>query len=120
MKRKMMTIYLKQLFADDPAPAAGQADGQEGGKEAEEGAEEKKYSDSDLDRIINQRFARWQKAQEKKVSEAERLANMTAEEKMKALETELADLKKEKAIADISKTACFCCLHCSSARMINQ
>ena len=104
MKKNMMKNYLKQMFADDPAPAAGQADGQESGKQAEEGAE-KKYSDEDLDRIISAKFAKWQKAQERKISEAERLANMSAEEKVQSLEKELADLKKEKAIADISKTA---------------
>lgn len=102
MKNKMMELYLKQMFADDTA--AGQADGQEDGKEAENGVE-KKYSDEDLDRIISQKFAKWQKAQERKISEAERLANMSAEEKVQSLEKELADLKKEKAIADISKTA---------------
>lgn len=101
MKNEMMKNYLKQLFAED---ASDQADGQESGNQAEEGAE-KKYSDEDLDRIISQKFAKWQKAQERKISEAERLANMSAEEKVQSLEKELADLKKEKAIADISKTA---------------
>ena len=101
MKNEMMKNYLKQMFAED---ASDQAEAQDGGKQAEEGAE-KKYSDEDLDRIISQKFAKWQKAQERKISEAERLANMTAEEKVQSLEKELADLKKEKAIADISKTA---------------
>ena len=100
----MDRYYIKQMFNDDSDTGSGNADAPEG-KEAEKEAEERKYTDADLDRIINQRFARWQRAQEKKISEAEKLANMTAEEKMKALETELADLKRDKALAEISKTA---------------
>lgn len=47
--------------------------------------EEKKYSEEDLDRIINQKFAKWQRRADteiaEKVAEAEKLANMSAQEK---------------------------------------
>lgn len=70
---------------------------------------EAKYTDADLDRIINQKFAAWQKQQEKKVSEAERLSKMTAEEKanerIKQLEERLAAADKEKAVAAMSRQA---------------
>lgn len=77
-------FYLKQLFDDD----GGGADGGSGGDDGAEGADggegsggEKKYTDDDLDRIINKKFAEWQKKQEKAVKEAERLASMSAQEK---------------------------------------
>lgn len=40
-----------------------------------------KYSDADLDKIINRKFAEWKAKEEKAVKEAERLAKMTATEK---------------------------------------
>ena len=43
-----------------------------------------KYTDADVDKLINQKFAEWQKKQEKQTSEAERLGRMTAEEKANA------------------------------------
>ena len=68
---------------------------------------EAKYTDADLDRIINQKFATWQKQQEKKVSEAERLSKMTAEEKaaerVKALEDKLHGYEVAAARAEMMK-----------------
>lgn len=68
---------------------------------------EAKYTDADLDRIINQKFAAWQKQQEKKVSEAERLSKMTAEEKaaerVKALEDKLHGYEVAAARAEMMK-----------------
>ena len=104
-----------QMFADDvdgggadpKGGADGGADGGEPGTEPKGG--ELKYSDADLDRIINQKFAAWQKQQDKKVSEAERLSKMTAEEKanerIKQLEERLAAADREKAVAAMSKQA---------------
>jgi hypothetical protein len=66
-----------------------------------------KYSDADLDKIINSKFAAWQKQQEKKVSEAERLSKMTAEEKaaeeLKAIRAELDGYKTAAARAEMMK-----------------
>lgn len=68
-----------------------------------------KYTDEDVDKIIEKKFAEWQKKQEKKVSEAERLSKMTAEEKanerIKQLEERLAAADKEKAVAAMSRQA---------------
>lgn len=68
-----------------------------------------KYTDEDVDRILNKKFAEWQKNQEKKVSEAERLSKMTAEEKaserIKQLEERLAAADREKAVAAMSRQA---------------
>lgn len=70
--------------------------------------DEKKYTDADVDAIIDKKFASWQQKQDKaiadavaKVEEANRLAQMNDKEKAdherQAMETELAELKAEKA-----------------------
>ena len=114
IRKKFLNL---QLFADE-AGADGGADGSGGdgagaGEGGASGAQEQKpaakYTDEDLDRIINQKFAAWQKQQEKKVSEAERLSKMTAEEKanerIKQLEERLAAADKEKAVSAMTKQA---------------
>jgi hypothetical protein len=105
---------LLQLFADG---ADGGGDGSDNGADngangtepKEEPKAEAKYTDADLDRIINQKFAAWQKQQEKKVSEAERLSKMSAEEKanerIRQLEERIAAADKEKAVAEMTKQA---------------
>lgn len=107
-------IYKAQHFADgdgDGAEGAGGQEGQEGGQEGEgkDGQDVKKYSDKDLDQILNKRFARWQKQQQAAISEAEKLAHMSEAEKsakaMKDLQAEIAELKRDKALADVAKTA---------------
>lgn len=70
--------------------------------------EQAKYTDADVDAIINKKFASWQEKQDKaiaeavaKVEEANRLAQMNDKEKAdherKQMEDELASLKAEKA-----------------------
>lgn len=46
-------------------------------------APEKKYSDEDLNAIIDKRLARWKADQEKEKAEAKRLAEMNAQERQK-------------------------------------
>lgn len=68
-----------------------------------------KYTDEDVDKIINRKFAEWEKKQEKAVSEAKKLAEMNATEKAEyerdKLQKELDELKKANSIAEMSKTA---------------
>ena len=47
-------------------------------------APEKKYSDEDLNAILDKRFARWKADQEKEKAEAKRLAEMNAQERAEA------------------------------------
>lgn len=78
---------------------------------ANEPNEDAKYTDAQVDEIINKKFAKWKADQEKavadavadavaKVEEAHKLAQMNATEKAeherKAMEEELASLKAEK------------------------
>lgn len=75
-----------------------------------------KYTDADVDAIINKKFASWQEKQDKaiaeavaKVEEANRLAQMNDKEKAdherKQMEDELALLKAEKAHNTMMTTA---------------
>ena len=68
-----------------------------------------KYTDDDVDKLINKKFAEWQKNQEKKTSEAERLGRMTAEEKanerIKAMEDKLREYETNAARTEMTKQA---------------
>lgn len=103
-----------QLFADgaeesaeDTTQDAAQNEGKDGQQKGQQS--EVKYTDEDINRIIGQKFAKWQKEQEKKTSEAERLAKMTAEEKaaarFKALEDKLSEYERKEARANMMKQA---------------
>ena len=125
-----MTVFkgLLQAF-DDPEGGEGNKGGSDGGQKSGDkgaddkgksgsgskdddkgkGADEKKYSDADLDKIINQKFAKWQKDQEKAVSEAKKLASMTEQEKAEherdEIKKELEALKKANNMAEMGKQA---------------
>ena len=70
---------------------------------------EKKYTDEQVDDIINKKFAKWQKDQEAKITEAEKLAKMNAEEKADyeraKLEDELKELRKKDTLNSMTKIA---------------
>ena len=115
--------YLRQIFAEDGGSEGNDDKGAKGGNpgaddkggnndEAEpdsKGKDTKKYSDADVDEIINNKFAKWQREQEKKISEAEKLAGMNAQEKAEherdKLQKELDELKHANSIAEMEKTA---------------
>ena len=73
------------------------------------GADEKKYSDADVDKLIDKKFAEWQKKKDKEVDEAKKLADMNAQQKAEyerdKLQKELDDYKRKDALAEMSKTA---------------
>lgn len=113
MEKKLFDL---QLFADDGADPKAEVETPEThtDDEPDEKAKPKpqnqpKYTDEDVDKMLNQKFAEWQKKQAKAVSEAERLSKMTAEEKanerIRALEEKLAAADREKAVAAMAKQA---------------
>lgn len=69
--------------------------------------DEKKYTDADVDAIIDKKFAKWKSEQEAKENEAKKLAKMNADDKQKyqldQREQELAN--REQAIARKELTA---------------
>ncbi|MDY5135749.1 DUF4355 domain-containing protein, partial [Actinotignum timonense] len=74
---------------------------------AQQPQDETKYTDADVDALIDKKIAKWKTEQEAKETEAKKLANMNADEKQKyqldQREQELAD--REKAIARKELTA---------------
>ena len=125
-----MTVFkgLLQAFDDPEGGEGNKGDSDDGGQKSGKstdngakdgkskdggadgkGADEKKYSDADLDKIINQKFAKWQKDQEKSVSEAKKLASMTEQEKAEherdEIKKELEALKKANNMAEMGKQA---------------
>lgn len=109
------TLFDLQLFADE-ATETGSDTETTTEQTTEQSTEPKgderskaKYSDDDVDKILNKKFAEWQKTQEKKTTEAERLGKMTAEEKanerIKALEDKLAAAERKEAISAMTKEA---------------
>ncbi len=71
--------------------------------------DDKKYSDEDLDRIINEKFAKWRKKTEEEISEAEKLADMDAQQKVEyerdKLQKELDQLRKANVLNEMKSTA---------------
>lgn len=108
-------LFNLQLFADEAADTDTGTDTENTTEENEQSTEPKgkaneaKYTDDDVDKILNKKFAEWEKKQQKKTSEAERLGKMTAEEKaserIKALEDKLAEAERKEARAAMTKEA---------------
>lgn len=89
----MENIYTMnlQLFAEEETAAAGAEGSNAGGTETGEKSE-KLYSHAEVENIINRRFAKLQRESEKQaeqarkegITEGEKLANMSADERIKA------------------------------------
>ena len=114
-----------QLFADDANDAGGsdpaqavsgeKAAADQESKDQKEQKEQKndrqtaKYSDEDLDKILDKRFARWQEQKKKEVDEAKKLAEMNAQQKAEyerdQLRKELDGYKRKDALSEMTKTA---------------
>ena len=126
MKWNQFLLAGLQLFAEDGGDNGGvgadgagaDSDSSGSGSDGKKGSEPKgkegdgkkaKYTDDDLDRILNRKFAEWQKKKEKEVDEARRLASMTEEEKTKQkqadMERQLNELLSEKNRSEMMATA---------------
>lgn len=84
MKKNQLKTFLPmrlQFFAEgDPAPADPVDPTDPVDPKKPEGTE-LKYTDKDVNRIVDKKFAKWQKDQEAKLLEAEKLNKMNAAEK---------------------------------------
>lgn len=114
----MDKCFNMQLFADDTATTDTKPDAATGQKpdakpEAQKDEKkpdgEKRYTDDDVNAIIDRKFAEWQKKQQKAVDEAKKLAEMNAQEKAEyerdKLQKELDSLKKQASLSEMTKTA---------------
>ena len=70
---------------------------------------EKKYTDADIDEIVNGKFAKWQEKKEKEINEAKKLADMNAQQKAEferdKIQKELEELRKANTLNEMSGTA---------------
>lgn len=127
----MKHIFNLQLFADDAAAATAThtltADempkhthaymgGNSNGSEETQSKTAAKYTDEDIDRIINQKFAEWQKKQDKTVEaakakerEAAKLERMDAQQKaeyqLNEANKRIAEFERKENIAEQTKIA---------------
>ena len=116
MKKHLFDL---QLFAEEAAAGSAESNAAaaEQGKTTDEKKSvtaasqkpEAKYTDDDVNKLLNQKFAEWQKKQEKAVGEAQKLATMNATQKAEyerdKLQKELDEYKKQASLAEMSKTA---------------
>lgn len=106
MKKSTLLPFNLQLFAASEG-AEGAVDTQEA--EATEAVEEEKesvakYTDEDVNRIIDKKFAEWTKKAEKKAlaeREAEKLKSLSGKEKIEALEAQLAHYQERERHASM-------------------
>lgn len=109
-----MNLRNLQLFAEEGGDSSSTAEN--GSQEPaeprtseEQQKDEKKYTDAEVDEIINKKFAKWKSEQEAKESEAKKLAKMNADEKkdyqLKQREQELADREAEIARKELTAEA---------------
>lgn len=116
-----------QLFAEGEGDGSGAGDGNEDGagagagdngnelsfddflKEGDNQAEYNRRIQKAVNAAVTRAQEKWKALTDDKLSEAEKLAKMTKEEKAeyknRKLEKELADLKRQNALSEMSKTA---------------
>lgn len=113
MKKRLFMAL--QMFAEEPAggePAGTEPTGHEPAEP--KGTEpknepEKKYTDEDVNKIIDRKFAEWEKKQNKAKSEADRLANMNAQQKEQyeneQLKKQVEELLRKDALGKMATVA---------------
>lgn len=102
-----------QAFAEDTAGEANQntnpTNTNTNDNEQNNNKSQLKYSDADVDKLINKKFAEWQKKKDAEIDEATRLAQMSESEKAmhekNKLQKQLDELLAEKTRTDMTKTA---------------
>jgi len=106
MQRKFINL---QHFAEETEPQetkpAGKDPVQTNGREESE----LKYTDEDVNKLLDKKFAEWQRKKETEISEAKKLAEMNAQQQAEyqrdQLQKELDELKRKDVLAEMSKTA---------------
>lgn len=103
-----------QLFNDGEGEESTNTSSQEATETTEPSQEQPKakYTDEDVDKIINKKFAEWEKRQKvasQKEAEAIRLKNMTEEEKTKhiieELQERISNYEKQKTKTELTNVA---------------
>lgn len=101
-KVKQVEKQEEPMLAEDEQQETTKATGEK--KEADG-----KYTDEQVNEIINRKFAEWSSKKEKELDEAKKLAQMDERQKAEyerdVLKQELSELKKENTRAKMAKTA---------------
>lgn len=107
-KLPMNLQYFAEDGGDDPTPPVDPADNAQPngddvqGDKGDNSKPELKYSDDDVDRIINQKFAKWKEEQAAKADEVEKLKKMDDQQK-KDYELEKANKEKNETAAELAR-----------------
>lgn len=110
MKKRRFDL---QLFADEatetPTETPEETKPETAPAAKVEKQDEPKYTDKDVDEILDKKFAQWQKKQQREVDEAKKLAEMNAQQKAEyerdKLQKELDEYKRQASLAEMNKTA---------------
>ena len=109
MKRTFINLQHFAEESEQESASSAQQQTETGAQQQASGKKELKYTDEDVDELINQKFAEWSKKKDREVSEAQRLAEMSAQEKAEyerdRMEKELNELKEKNALSEMAKTA---------------
>lgn len=103
-------INLQHFAEEAKQEGTPPAQNQEPNSQQQENNENKpKYTEEDVNKLINKKFAEWSKKKDKEVTEAQKLATMNAQEQAEyqrdQLQKELDELKQKEAVSEMSKTA---------------
>ena len=109
----MTELFNLQLFAEAEGTPYQEAEPQETDPKSGDGKPTEKpvakYTDEDVNEILNRKFAEWAKKRDKEVSEAQKLAEMGAQERAEyqrdQLQKQLDELTRKAALADMAKVA---------------
>ena len=109
MEHEQVVNTEPEMKEDLQAEEKPEAKSEEKPKEPAKEESEKKYSDEEVNAILSKKFAKWTAQKEKELDEAQKLAEMDAQQKAEyerdKLEKELADLKRENTLNAMGKTA---------------
>ena len=124
-QNELMKQYIRQLFEDgadnndnsgDEGAGKNTGTNDNGGKDGKDSKEDKggkTYTEEEvnalIDKVVGQKFAKWQKEQKKATDEAAKLATMTAQERAEherdELQKQLDEYKKQATMAEMAKEA---------------
>ena len=124
-QNELMKQYIRQLFEDgadnndnsgDEGAGKNTGANDNGGKDGKDGKEDKggkTYTEEEvnalIDKVVGQKFAKWQKEQKKATDEAAKLATMTAQERAEherdELQKQLDEYKRQATMAEMAKEA---------------
>lgn len=107
MQRNFVNL---QHFAEETEPQGGDPANTEPNSKGDDGKTgELKYTDEDVNKLLNKKFAEWQKKKEAEVSEAQKLAEMNAQQKAEyerdKMKKELEELKEKDTLSEMSGIA---------------